>query len=198
MREGWDPEDFPKEVPLDTYFKHRGVQSCGVLLKPVSWGHCGKKNYIKPCFSNLNYNSKSFMKLLINTTQDLLNRNMLVWDQGISLQPIWVLLSHNQSWEPLKNVHSVRFICSVMSDSLRPHESQHARPPCPSPSPGGHSDSRPSSLWCHRAISSSVVPFSSCPQSLQHQSLFQWVSSSHEVAKVHWKHIIDSESQEEY
>ena len=53
-----------------------------------------------------------------------------------------------------------------MSDSVRPHESQHARPPCPSPAPGVHSDSRPSSRWCHPAISSSVVPFSSCPQSL--------------------------------
>ena len=55
---------------------------------------------------------------------------------------------------------------SVMSDSLQPHEVQHARHPCPSPTPGVHSDSRPSSQWCHRAISSSVVPFSSCPQSL--------------------------------
>ena len=55
---------------------------------------------------------------------------------------------------------------SVVSDSLRPHESQHARPPCPSPTPGVHSDSCPSSQWCHPAISSSVVPFSSCPQSL--------------------------------
>ena len=53
-----------------------------------------------------------------------------------------------------------------MSNSLRPHESQHARPPCPSPTPGVHSNSRPSSQWCHPAISSSVVPFSSCPQSL--------------------------------
>ena len=61
---------------------------------------------------------------------------------------------------------SVQFSCSVMSDSLRPHELQHARPPCPSPSPGVHSDSRPSNRWCHPAISSSVVPFSSCPQSL--------------------------------
>ena len=59
-----------------------------------------------------------------------------------------------------------QFSCSVMSDSLRPHESQHARPACPSPSPGVHTDSCPSSLWCHPAISSSVVPFSSCPQSL--------------------------------
>ena len=53
-----------------------------------------------------------------------------------------------------------------MSDSLRPHESQHARPPCPSPIPGAHPDSHPSSQWCHPAISSSVVPFSSCPHSL--------------------------------
>ena len=60
---------------------------------------------------------------------------------------------------------SVQFSCSV-SDSLRPHESQHARPPCPSPTPGVHSNSRPLSRWCHPAISSSVVPFSSCPQSL--------------------------------
>ena len=61
---------------------------------------------------------------------------------------------------------SVQFSHSVMSDSLRHHESQHTRPPCPSPTPGVHSDSRPSSQWCHLAISSSVVPFSSCPQSL--------------------------------
>ena len=61
---------------------------------------------------------------------------------------------------------SVQFSCSVVSDSLWPHESQHARPPCPSPTPGIHSDSWPSSPWCHPAISSSVVPFSSCPQSL--------------------------------
>ena len=53
-----------------------------------------------------------------------------------------------------------------MSDSLQPHESQHTRPPCPSPTPGVQSDSRPLSRWCHPAISSSVVPFSSCPQSL--------------------------------
>ena len=53
-----------------------------------------------------------------------------------------------------------QFSRSVLSDSLRPHESQHARPPCPSPTPGVYSNSRPSSQWCHPAISSSVVPFS--------------------------------------
>ena len=60
---------------------------------------------------------------------------------------------------------SVQFSCSVVSDSLRPHELQHTRPPCPSPTPGVHPDSCPSSRWCHPAISSSVVPFSSHLQS---------------------------------
>ena len=60
---------------------------------------------------------------------------------------------------------SVQFSQSVMSNSLWRHEPQYARPPCPSPTPGVHSDSRPSSQWCHPAISSSVVPFSFCPQS---------------------------------
>ena len=61
---------------------------------------------------------------------------------------------------------SVQFSHSVLSDSLWPHESQHTRPPYASPTPGVHSDSCPSSQWCHPAISSFVIPFSSCPQSL--------------------------------
>ena len=60
----------------------------------------------------------------------------------------------------------VQFIHSVVSNSLRPRELQHARPPCPSPTPGVYTNSRPSSRWCHPAISSSVIPFSSCIQSL--------------------------------
>ena len=74
-----------------------------------------------------------------------------------------------------KNVQtttSVQFSHAVMSDSLRPHESQHARPPCPSPTPGVHSDSLPSNPWCHPAISSSVVPFSSCSLSLPASECF--------------------------
>ena len=64
-------------------------------------------------------------------------------------------------------IHSlVHFSHSVVSDSLRPHELQHARPPCPSPTPWVYPNPCPSSLWCHPAISSSVIPFSSCPQSL--------------------------------
>ena len=65
-----------------------------------------------------------------------------------------------------KRLISVQFSHSVVSDSLRPHELQHARPPYPSPTPGVHSDSCTSSWWCHPAISASVVPFLSCPQSL--------------------------------
>ena len=69
-------------------------------------------------------------------------------------------------WAVNRMVQFSKFNRSVVSDSLRPHESQHARPPCPSPTPGVYSDSCPSSRWCHPAISSSVIPFSSCPQSL--------------------------------
>ena len=79
---------------------------------------------------------------------------------------------------------SVQFSHSVESDSLRPHELQHARPPCPSPTPGVYSNSYPSSRWCHPAISSSVIPFSSCPQSLPASEsfpmsqLFRWGGQS--------------------
>ena len=81
-------------------------------------------------------------------------------------------------------ISSVQFSRSVMSGSLQPHELQHARPPCPSPTPRVHSDSRPSSPWCHPAISSSVIPFSSCPQSLPASGsfpmsqLFSWGGQS--------------------
>ena len=61
---------------------------------------------------------------------------------------------------------------SIMSDSLRSHESQHSRPPCPSQTPGVYPDSYPSSWWCHPAISSSVIPFSSCPQSFPSSGSF--------------------------
>ena len=60
---------------------------------------------------------------------------------------------------------AVQFSHSVVSDSLRPHEPQHAGPPCPSPTPGVHPKPCPLSWWCHPTISSSVTPFSSCPQS---------------------------------
>ena len=70
-------------------------------------------------------------------------------------------------------VISVQFRCSVMSDSLRPHELQHARPPCPSPTPRVHPNSCPLTQWCHPTISSSVVPFSSCSQFFPASGSFQ-------------------------
>ena len=94
-------------------------------------------------------------------------------------------------WKPcLWQLISVQFSRSVVSDSLRPHESQHARPSCPSPNPGVHSDSCPSSRWCHPAISSSVAPFSSCPQSLPASGsfpmsqLFAWGGQSTVVSAL--------------
>ena len=77
------------------------------------------------------------------------------------ITPLWCILS------------SVQFSHSVVSDSLRSHEPQHARPPCPSPTPGVHPDLCPSSRWCHPTISSSVIPFSSCPQSFSASGSFQ-------------------------
>jgi len=73
---------------------------------------------------------------------------------------------------------------SVVSDSLWLHGVQHTRPPCPSPTPGVYSNPCPLSPWCHPTISSSVIPFSSCPQSFPASDLFKWISSLHQVAKV--------------
>ena len=90
----------------------------------------------------------------------------------------------------LQTISSVQFSHSVVSDSLWPHESQHARFPCPSPTPRVHSDSRPSSQWCHPAISSSVVPFSFCPQflpaseSFPMNQLFAWGGQSTGVSAL--------------
>ena len=71
------------------------------------------------------------------------------------------------------SISSVQFSRSVVSDSLQPHEPQHARPPCPSPTPGVHTNPCPLSRWCHPTISFSVVPFSSCPQSFPASGSFQ-------------------------
>ena len=98
-----------------------------------------------------------------NRTQvsHIVGRRFTIW--AIREEPFYSLFS------------SVQFSRSVVSDSLRPHESQHARPPCPSPTPGVHSDSRPSSQWCHPAIHPRSSPSPPAPNPSQHQSLFQWV-----------------------
>ena len=112
--------------------------------------------------------------------------------------PVFYFISRKEKWDKEKQVagldlywniafSSVQFSRSVVSDSLQPHESQHTRPPCPSPTPGVHSDSPPSSGWCHPAISSSVVPFSqSLPasESFPMSQLFAWGGQSTEVSAL--------------
>ena len=103
----------------------------------------------------------------------------------------WVANRHDlmteqqqEEWEILEWMKKVQFRCSVMPDSLWPHGLQHSRLPCPSSTLGTYSNSCPLSMWCHQTISSSVVPFASCLPLSQHQGLFKWVISSHQVAKV--------------
>ena len=88
-----------------------------------------------------------------------------LWHQKCVQYTLSNVHCNNKKWVQTV-LSSVQFSRSVMSDSLGTHESQHARPPCPSPTPRVHSNSCTLSWWCHPAISSSVVPFSSCPQSL--------------------------------
>ena len=104
--------------------------------------------------------------------------------QGLNLHLLWLLhwqvdsLPLRQLGSPkllltLKIFSSVQFSHSVVSDSLQPHEPQHARPPCPSPTTGVYPNLCPLSQWCHQTISSSVVPFSSCLQSFPTSGSFQ-------------------------
>ena len=107
-------------------------------------------------------------------------------------EPEWTLKKKQNTVNRYrKKVFKPLILSSVQfSHSLRPHESQHARPPCPSPAPGVHSDSHPSSRWCHTAISSSVIPFFSCPQSLPASEsfpmsqLFTWGGQSTGVSAL--------------
>ena len=114
--------------------------------------------------------SKEALQWLLNA----LGENTIIWENNFN--------DGGTLWS-LKGIlgASVQFSCSVVSDSLWPHESQHARPPCPSPTPGVHPNPCPSSQWCHPTISASVVPFSSCPQSFP-ASGKGWCAVSNETA----------------
>ena len=103
-------------------------------------------------------------------------RNKKMWSNNgwkFSNINVWHQTIDSRSSENAKQFSSVQFSHSVMSNSLRPHEPQHARPPCLSPTPGVHPNPRPLSWWCHPTISSPVVPFSSCPQSFPASVFFQ-------------------------
>ena len=117
-------------------------------------------------------------------------RSRLIWLWKLTIKSNRIQIAVNQKSNCVFQFSSVQFSRSVVSDSLRPHELQHARPPCPSPVPRVHSDSRPSSQWCHPAISSLVVPFSSCPQSFPAlgsfpmSQVFTWGSQSTGVSAL--------------
>ena len=91
----------------------------------------------------------------------------------LAFSPCWSVTSFSDIEKPGSHYPQVQFSCSVVSYSLRPHEPQHTRPPCPSPTPGVHPNPCPLSWWCHPTISSSVVPFSSHPQSFPASGSFQ-------------------------
>ena len=104
---------------------------------------------------------------------------------------LWLILIFYATFEELRYKLLFQFSSVTQSrPTLQPHEPQHTRPPCPSPTPGVHSDSCPSSRWCHPAISFSVVPFSSCPQSLPASGsfpisqLFAWGGQSIRVSAL--------------
>ena len=141
--------------------------------------------------NNFEYIKNSYNTKIVTTKQMTKLKNR---------QKTWINISPNKicKWPNMKRhstsltiqFSSVQFSCSVVSDSLWSRELQHARPLCPSPSPGVHSNSCPLSRWCHPAISSSVVPFSSCPQSLPASEsfpmsqLFAWDGQSTGVSAL--------------
>ena len=97
-------------------------------------------------------------------------------------------------------MQSVSFSCSVMSNCLQPHGLQHARPPCPSPTPGVYSDSCPLSRWCHPTISSSVFPFSSCLQSYPASGSFQmsqlFTTGGQSIGVSAWTSVLPTNTQD--
>ena len=116
-------------------------------------------------------------------------RSWYIWKNQFTRTEPPTPIPSQDSWYEFQ-IRSDQISHSVKSDSLWPHESQHARPPCPSPTARVHSDSRPLSQWCHPAILSSIIPFSSCPQSLQASEsfpmsqLFTWGGQSTRVSAL--------------
>ena len=118
---------------------------------------CVPKGYLFSLFWSTEAQTAGIVKVTqVMTQNEAIPRSSDLWPCCDSTLPLF----------NFRSLESVQFSHSVVSDSLWPHELQLARPPCPSPTPGVHSNSHPSSRWCHPAILSSVIPFSSCPQSL--------------------------------
>ena len=109
-----------------------------------------------------------FKSLNIQSPMSILGGYNIDFDKVslVEVKDYWHPLTESEEVAKSVQFSSFQFSRSVVSNSLQPHELQHARPPCPSPTPGVYPNSCPLSRWCHSAISSSVIPFSSCPQSL--------------------------------
>ena len=176
----WEPHE-QYERQMDRTLKDELTRSVGALYATVDqWRHNSTKNE--------ETEPKQKQYPVADVTGD---GSKVRWCREQYCKGTWNVRSRikanwkwsNRRWLDWTSPFSVQF-SSVACNSLQPYESQHARPPCPSPTSGAYSNSCPSSWWCHPAISSSVIPFSSCPQSLLHQGVCQWACSSHEVAKV--------------
>ena len=133
--------------------------------------------------------------MLLEKSGEITPERMKRWSQSKNNIQFWMWLVMEVKSDAVKNniatgtwnvryIGSVQFSRSVVSDSLWPHELQHARPPYPSPIPEVYLNSCPCNRWCHPTISSSVVTFFSFLNLSQNQGLFKWVSSLHQVAKV--------------
>ena len=172
---------FPnQESTLQFWWEHLSINNNTHLMQPFITLHFSTPKLKDFQFVFLFFYFSFFPGKFLN----LINNN---WKQIITIYlPVKIIVKMSRSVgtptlqfssKPLfllasDQIRSDQFSCSVVSDSMRPHESQHTRPPCLSPTPGVHSDSIPSSWWCHPAISSPVVPFSSCPQSLPKSESF--------------------------
>ena len=153
---------------LNRHFSKEDIQMANKTLKDVELHSLLENCKSKPQWGIISHQSeyplsKSLQTIKLERVCRKGNSHKLL--VGIQTGPATM---ENSVEIPLKTenrivISSVQFSRSVVSDSLQPHESQHVRPPCPSPTPRVHLDSCPSSQWCHPAISSSVVPFPSCP-----------------------------------
>ena len=154
----------------------RGVEFCQMLFLLLLRWSCGSCTLFYciilnevGCFFHI---LKYFLMFISTFPKFIFNLEKSIWSSSLYVLLIivfWILIL-SKGW-------SVQFSRSVMSNSLRPHELQHARPPCPSPTPGVYPNSCPLSRWCYPTISSSVIPFSSCPQSFP--ALWSFPMSQH-------------------
>ena len=146
----------------------KGPQSAP--LRSSWWGHSGSKYWSQWALTSQRAKTSNTLR---HSIVDLLRHLLLkTWLIPASLTSLWNLLEM-QNLSPCSIVYWVQFSHSVMSNSLLAHEPQHARPPCQLPTPRVHPNPCPLSWWCHPTISSSVVPFSSCPQSFPALGSFQ-------------------------